>query len=400
MQMDDIQSWWEVPSIAHFCSLFRAAFNLLDFDIEELEEALLTDGTEDSGSSLLQELIVRLLCGCLGNHDISTFNYQMFLRRLFRQKCQEYGRDNPFNTDMDFQFLPLRTKVEILHALCDFRLDADDVQDLLKNLEADSLRVEPLGHDENRSAYWYFYGTRLYREDYPRPATDPGPSTSGSSKKKTKEKRRKGKEEKKRKKHGRPPLTLENEERGTGVWQVVCFTEEDWDKITLGFKDSRSKAEKELYHTLSEDFLPEIPRLFAEKERLQRKRLLEYQPRRQSSRLEKLKQQKEEEESLQKSIEKEEKERKDRRKQEQEKKDKLRQSRTVKESRTSRARIRSQSRTNSECGSTGSLVESICESRSGQSTGFVGRQTNNSLSSATGQIVIQGLRRKLRSSQV
>lgn len=251
-----------MPSIAHFCSLFRAAFNLLDFDIEvsnygecsllekkkrckklednhsiekeknkknnasnsllakqcpsalvhlyprlcakpnaipgipmfafpalfliaetllfthsflfyylqDLEEALLTDGGTEG--RLLQELIVRLLEGCLPNdtrNDISTFNYQMFLRRLFRKKCQvrgffflslfahfvlerscqflnsstpndffkglfnflnhlqEYKCENPFNTDVDFECLPLRQKVEILRALCDFRLDAEDV---------------------------------------------------------------------------------------------------------------------------------------------------------------------------------------------------------------------------------------------------------------------------------
>ena len=30
----DLQSWSEIPSIAHFCSLFRQAFDLLEFDIQ------------------------------------------------------------------------------------------------------------------------------------------------------------------------------------------------------------------------------------------------------------------------------------------------------------------------------------------------------------------------------
>ncbi|XP_022118266.2 uncharacterized protein LOC110995408 isoform X1 [Pieris rapae] len=276
----DIQSWWEVPSIAYFCSLFRTAFNLLDFDIEELEEALLTDGTEDSGSSLLTELIVRLLNGCLGNNDISAFNYQMYLRRLFRQKCQESGRYNPFNTDIDFQFLPLRRKVEILYALCDFRLDAEDVFDLFKNLEAESLRVEPLGWDDNDSAYWYFYGTRLYREDIIR-------KPKAKKKKKNKDKKRGWL-------HGDEC----NEDETERVWQVVCFTEEDWTNLTQKFSKATSKIEKELFRSLSQNFMPEIPRLFHEKERLQRKRLLELAPRRTSSRvLEKIRQKEEEESS-------------------------------------------------------------------------------------------------------
>lgn len=30
----DIQSWWEIPCISHFCSLFSSAFDLPDIDIE------------------------------------------------------------------------------------------------------------------------------------------------------------------------------------------------------------------------------------------------------------------------------------------------------------------------------------------------------------------------------
>ena len=40
----EIRSWWQVPCIAHFCSLFRSAFALTDFEIEvSFYEALLCE---------------------------------------------------------------------------------------------------------------------------------------------------------------------------------------------------------------------------------------------------------------------------------------------------------------------------------------------------------------------
>merc|ERR1712242_438918 len=53
----DIQSWSEIPSIAHFCSLFRQAFDLLEFDIQELEESLLLMNTDADESQLVLRLL-------------------------------------------------------------------------------------------------------------------------------------------------------------------------------------------------------------------------------------------------------------------------------------------------------------------------------------------------------
>ncbi|XP_055536475.1 protein split ends isoform X2 [Wyeomyia smithii] len=253
----DIQSWWEVPCIAHFCSLFSSSFQLPDFDIEDLEEALLTDADVESevdlkvyNARLLSDLIVALLKGCDALSQIvahiSPSNYQMFLRRLFRQKCQEYNIDNPFNTDTDFEKLPLRTKILILKYLCDFRLDSADVYNSFANLEADSLRVEPLGYDSKGSAYWYFFGTRLYREDYE--------TISGKGNKSSKR----------------------------SVWQVICFIEEDWRNLAGKFQRSKNENERALLQQLEENFLPNIPKIFRDKERERRNKLLE---RRTSSRI-------------------------------------------------------------------------------------------------------------------
>ncbi|KAH8305198.1 hypothetical protein KR018_000548, partial [Drosophila ironensis] len=285
--LKDIQSWWEIPCISHFCSLFSSAFDLPDIDIEvtpnpphsprsfvtlkcvffawqDLESALLSDGTSDEDQvALVPELIVRLLRGCDALQtvakEITHSNYQMFLRRFLRQKCRLHKTENHFDTDVDFQSLPVRKRLHILYDLCHFRLDSADVQVILSNLEADSLRVEPLGYDAKNSGYWYFYGTRLYREDKPGGAS--AASGSGSS-------------------GAASSSSASGSSRGAiarngSVWQVICFTEEDWQNLAAKFKTSTHAKERELFQILDENFLPKLPQLFRERERLRRRKLLQ-----------------------------------------------------------------------------------------------------------------------------
>lgn len=155
---------------------------------------------------------------------------------MFLFTLQEYDIENPFPLDTDFHNLSLHNKVIILNYLCDFRLDSANVEVITSQYEADSLRIEPLGIDANGSIYWYFFGTRLYREDIQK----------GSGKKSQSER----------------------------VWQVICFTEQDWQNLAKKFKHSKSGKESALYKVLVEDFLPSIPVLFKAKEAERRRRFV------------------------------------------------------------------------------------------------------------------------------
>lgn len=62
VSVEEIQSWWEVPAIAHFCSLFRTAFNLPDFEIEVNTSRAPALRPRASCASELRSCLCQLFC--------------------------------------------------------------------------------------------------------------------------------------------------------------------------------------------------------------------------------------------------------------------------------------------------------------------------------------------------
>ena len=302
----DLHSMPEIPSIAHFCSLFKVALDLPDVEIDQLEASLLKQNNDDIfTASLVDRLVVKLLIGCLPMYasKIHDGNYTLYLKQLIQSKQEEadeegyqFDFENPFETSdvEDFEDLTVADRVRVIHQLTELRLQCEDIYEKFKDLDPEGLRVDPLGVDSNNVTYWYFYGTRLYKEIKP------------SKKKRPK---KKGKEDS-------DSDAMEEGDGGADVapgWHLACSAESQWVELTNQLKKSKKKQDKELYETLAENFLPEISKMFTEMEKEEKIKLM-LANKRTSSRLVRVREQKEQqfvraaEEEKQREMERQEEE--------------------------------------------------------------------------------------------
>uniref|UniRef100_A0A8C7YPI4 CECR2 histone acetyl-lysine reader n=1 Tax=Oryzias sinensis TaxID=183150 RepID=A0A8C7YPI4_9TELE len=243
----------------------------------ELEKAV-----SEQDLDFLGDLVTCLLQGCYQRTDITPQTFGSYLDDIISYRWElEEGKPNPLR-EGPFESLLPRTQVELLHRLCDYRLDAADVFDLLKGLDADSLRVEPLGQDGDGALYWYFYGTRMYKEEPVQRESDLSMP----------ERKKRGRPPKKRKFEDAHLSETESEDaddksenglddfppspaRERGAWSLVCDTEEQWIKLADSIKDKTSPQDRHLYRVISQNFLPEIRSMIEHKEQELKQKLLD-----------------------------------------------------------------------------------------------------------------------------
>ena len=77
----EVRTWFEVPAIAHFFHVFRDAYNLIEFDIEDLETTLLRDTHHEE--CFYPDLLISLLRAWFSAEDgveVTLDNYDYYLQ--------------------------------------------------------------------------------------------------------------------------------------------------------------------------------------------------------------------------------------------------------------------------------------------------------------------------------
>lgn len=244
---------WELASILNFLHIFRSQLNIsVEFSAEEFETALLTpnDTLSDIHMPLLKAIppITRMA--------LTRDTWITVLCRKLRDWWHWVAEgDLPIvashGVEIDvYKSLDPGVRVVILKALCDIRVEQEDIRNYIDNslkhgVQLSAFRKDRVGGDSQGINYWYeddpVIGHRLYREI--RKVEVKKVKTKGSQ---------------------ILPST-------TYLWETVATNLEEFQDVSEKLFSSKNRTEASLGKKLKIDMLPEIEKEHKRKERLLKK---------------------------------------------------------------------------------------------------------------------------------
>ncbi|KAJ6676776.1 DDT DOMAIN-CONTAINING PROTEIN DDR4 [Salix viminalis] len=250
----NLRSMWELASVLNFLNVFRHLLNItVEFSAEEFETALITpnDTLGDIHMPLLKAIppITRMA--------LTRDTWITVLCRKLRDWWHWVaGGELPLVASHGVEVEVYKTldpgvRVVILKALCDIRVEQEDIRNYIDNslkhgIQLSLFRKERSGGDSQGINYWYeddpMIGQRLYREIR--------------------------KTEVKVKAKARGSQIIPNV---TYLWETVATNFEEFQDVSEKLFTSKNRTEASLGKKLKNDMLPEIEKVYKRKERLLKK---------------------------------------------------------------------------------------------------------------------------------
>ncbi|CAL9155645.1 unnamed protein product [Musa hybrid cultivar] len=249
----ELRSMWELASVLNFLHVFRPLLNIgMEFSAEELETALITpNSTLDDVHMPLLKAIPPVTRMALGRATWVT----VLCRKLRDWWHWVADGEIPIvashGAEIEtYKTLDPGTRVLILKALCDIRVEQEDIRNFIDNslkrgIQLSAFRKERIGGDSHGISYWYeddpIIGHRLYREI--RRVEAKKIRTKGSS--------------------SAPVISFQ--------WETVATNLDEFQDVSEKLFSSKNRTEASVGKKLKIDSLPEIEKIHKKKERLLKK---------------------------------------------------------------------------------------------------------------------------------
>ena len=256
----ELRSLWEMAAVMNFFCVFRYIINNLpDFTMDELESAILNP------NSVLDTIHVVLLKGvppaarvplrCDTWPTVLSKKFKDWWRRVAEGPCPLIpcqGAELASYLELDAP-----TRVRVLLALCEMRVDQDDarlyIDDLVKRSQLPTVvRKDRSGCGAEGTTFWLeehsLMGQRLYREGQ---VTFPAPAPKNKG-------RGWG-----RGKNVPPPVP--------GSWETVATNIEEFQEVSTRLLESRNRLEAAMGKKLFQSLMPQLEEIQKKKDRMVKK---------------------------------------------------------------------------------------------------------------------------------